>query len=157
MNTIKYDPLGEKTLDFAIKIVKLGQCLNSEKKEFLLSKQIVRSGTNPGAMVREAANAESGLDFIHKLGIAQKEIGETEYWLEILFRTELISKPEYIDLKSESSQIMKLIRSSILTRKKNLAKKIVPIIISFLGLYYFKLFIIHRLSFIIYHSSFIIN
>ena len=70
------DVLKTKSLAFAIRIVNLAKYLNS-KNEFVLSKQILRSGTNPGAMVREAKNAESALDFIHKLGIAQKEIGET--------------------------------------------------------------------------------
>ncbi len=70
-------PLSEKTLKFAVRIVKLQRYLVEEKREFVLSKQLLRSGTNPGAMVREAENAESTQDFIHKLGIAQKELGET--------------------------------------------------------------------------------
>lgn len=130
------DPLGEKTLDFAVKIVRLGQLLNSEKKEYIISKQVVRSGTNPGAMVREARNAESAMDFIHKLGIAQKEAGETEYWLQILNRTDYISKDEFLTLSDEINQIMKMIRSSILTKKKNLAKKIVPVVIGLMSLGY---------------------
>lgn len=79
--------LAKKTLEFSIRIVRLFQYLNTEKKEFILSKQLLRSGTNPGAMVREASMAESGLDFIHKLSIAQKEICETRYWLELLKAT----------------------------------------------------------------------
>jgi four helix bundle protein len=66
--------LPEKTLSFAIRIVKLHKYLIGDKKEFVMSKQILRCGTNPGAMVREAANAESGMDFIHKLAIAQKKL-----------------------------------------------------------------------------------
>ena len=89
------DPLSEKSMKLAIRIVNLSRYLNSEKKEFVISRQISRSGTNPGAMVREAKNAESGLDFIHKLGIAQKEVGETQFWLELLFQTEYISKNEF--------------------------------------------------------------
>ena len=79
---IKASPLREKSFDLAIRIVRLNQFLTSQKSEYVISKQILKSGTNPGAMVREANNAESGLDFIHKLAIAQKELGETQYWLE---------------------------------------------------------------------------
>ncbi len=71
----------EKSLDFAVRIVKLAQYLSAEKKEFILSKQIMRSGTSVGAMVRESEHAESKADFIHKLSIAQKEINETIYGL----------------------------------------------------------------------------
>ncbi len=87
MNTFykkRRDPLGDKTFLFAIRIVKLHKYLKGEKQEYTLSKQILRSGTSPGAMVREAQNAESGKDFIHKLCIAQKEIAETQYWIELL-------------------------------------------------------------------------
>ncbi|WP_229374210.1 four helix bundle protein [Fibrella rubiginis] len=79
----KPDLLKDKTLGFAIRIVNLNKYLVYEKNEYTISKQILRSGTNLGAMVREAANAESSVDFIHKLSIAQKETGETQYWLEL--------------------------------------------------------------------------
>ena len=69
----KTDPLREKTLNLAIRTVKLYQYLTVEKKEYVVSKQLLRAGTNPGAMVREAANAESGLDFIHKLAVDKKK------------------------------------------------------------------------------------
>jgi four helix bundle protein len=77
------------------------------KKEYVLSKQILRSGTNPNAMVREAANAESGADFTHKLGIAQKETGETQYWLELLWKTDFLTEVEFQFLISDSNEIMK--------------------------------------------------
>ncbi len=109
--TLKKDVLKEKTLRFAIRIVNLNRFLVQEKKEYLLSKQILRSGTNPGAMVREAANAESGKDFIHKLAIAQKENGETQYWLELLFATNFINKTEYDSLWSDCDEIGKIITS----------------------------------------------
>ena len=76
-NQKRKDPLKEKTLNFAIRIINLNRYLVNDKKEYIVSKQITRSGTNPGAMVREAAHAESGKDFIHKLFIAKKEISET--------------------------------------------------------------------------------
>ena len=73
-----------KSFAFALRIIKMYQYLQSEKKEFILSKQLMRSATSIGAMVRESEQAESKLDFIHKLAIAQKESNETEYWIELL-------------------------------------------------------------------------
>jgi four helix bundle protein len=89
---MKKDILKEKTLDFAVRIVHLKLYLSDKKQEYVMSKQLLRAGTNPGAMVREAVNAESSADFIHKLAIAQKEIGETIYWLELLFRTNYLTE-----------------------------------------------------------------
>lgn len=111
-------PLLEKSLLFAVRIVRLYRYLVEEKKEFVLSKQLLRAGTCPGAMIREAVNAESNSDFIHKLGIAQKEIAETEYWLELLFRTEYLSENEYKSIAKNSEELMKIIRSAILTLKR---------------------------------------
>ncbi len=76
-----------KSFSFALRIVKLFQFLNQEKKEYDLSKQLLRSGTTIGALVRESEQAESKLDFIHKLAIAQKEANESDYWLEVLFQS----------------------------------------------------------------------
>ena len=120
----KQDPLADKTMEFAIRVVKLNRYLTEQKKEYILSKQVLRSGTNPGAMVREAANAESGADFIHKLGIGQKEICETQYWLELLFRSDYLNEIEYQSLYSDTIEILKIIRSSILTKKQRLATKV---------------------------------
>ncbi len=124
LNAIKImkrnDILSQKT--FAIRIVRLYQYLVTDKKEFVISKQMLRSGTNPGAMVREAANAESGIDFIHKLSIAQKEISETQYWLELLSATDYLNLVEYSSIDNDAEEIMRLLTSSILTKKKNLKK-----------------------------------
>lgn len=119
MEKQKNGPLREKTLKFAVRIVRLQRYLVEEKREFVLSKQLLRSGTNPGAMVREAENAESTQDFIHKLGIAQKEIGETIYWLELLIATEYLSEKEFNSINTDVEELMKIIRSVILTIKKN--------------------------------------
>jgi len=116
-------PLKKKTLLFAIRVVNLFKYLTTEKKEYILSKQLLRSGTNPGAMVREAFNAESGKDFIHKLKIGQKEIGETLYWLELLHETKYITHFQYVSINQDAIQVMKLIKSSIQTRRKNLKIK----------------------------------
>ncbi len=123
-NDVKTDPLREKTLNLAIRTVKLYQYLTTEKKEYVVSKQLLRAGTNPGAMVREAANAESGLDFIPKLAVAQKETGETMYWLELLYKTGFLSATEYESIDADSQEVMRLIRSSILTKKKRLGTKL---------------------------------
>ena len=116
-------------MNLAIRTVKLYQYLTTEKKEYVVSKQLLRAGTNPEAMVREAANAESGLDFIHKLAVAQKEMGETMYWLELLFKTGFLSATEYDSIDADSQEVMRLIRSSILTKKKRLGTKIVSILL----------------------------
>jgi four helix bundle protein len=115
------DVLSVKTLAFSIRIVRLYQNLVNDKKEFVLGKQLLRSGTNPGAMVREASDAQSGLDFIHKLSIAQKEIGETQYWLELLNATDYLSDSEYKSINTDAEEIMRILTSSIITKKKNLS------------------------------------
>ncbi len=125
----KNDPLREKTFQFAVRIVNLYKYLVEKKKEYTLSNQILRSGTNPGAMVREAAFAESGPDFIHKLSIGQKENGETQYWLELLHTTDYISEKEFHSLMSNSEELGRLFTSSIKTKKKNLGKAIITILI----------------------------
>ena len=128
-NKKQSDPLAERTLAFAIRIVNLNRYLTEQKKEYVLSKQVLRSGTNPGAMVREAANAESGADFIHKLAIGQKEISETLYWLELLSKTDYLTEIEYQSLCKDGIEILKIIRSSIITKKQRLAAKITSAIL----------------------------
>jgi four helix bundle protein len=117
---IKRNILKEKSFDFAVRIVNLYKFLIEEKKEFTLSKQVLRSGTNPRAMVRESANAESGADFIHKLSIAQKEIDERMYWLELLKVTSYLTESQFESLNIDAVQIIKLLKSSIITRRKSL-------------------------------------
>lgn len=126
MKIFKKDALHEKSMAFALRIVRLYRYLTEEKKEFVLSRQVLRSGTNPGAMVREAANAESGQDFIHKLSIAQKETGETLYWLELLYHSDYLTLKEFQSLKSDNEELMKILRSSILTKKQNMSNKKPP-------------------------------
>lgn len=106
----------------AVRIINLCKYLREEKKEYLLSKQLLRAGTNPGAMVREAANAESGLDFIHKLAIDQKETGETQHWLELLKETNYLNKNEFESIYKKTNEVLALLISSIKTKKKNLGK-----------------------------------
>ena len=84
------DVLLSKSMDFAVRIVNLNKYLSQEKKENILSKQLLRSGTSIGANVREAVYAQSRRDFTAKMSIALKEASETEYWLELLNRTEYL-------------------------------------------------------------------
>jgi len=109
----------EKSFRFAIRIVNLCKYLQGEKKEYVLSKQLMRSGTSIGANVRESQNAESKADFIHKLAISQKESDETLYWLDLLKETDYITREEFQSLESDASELLKIIRSIILTTKRN--------------------------------------
>lgn len=111
-------PLRDKSYAFAIKIVKLSQNLVSGRKEFVLSKQVLRSGTAIGALIRESEFAASKADFINKLTVSLKEANETEYWLMLLYDTEYISETEYQQLKSECNVLIAMLVSSIKTSKK---------------------------------------
>ena len=84
-----------------------------------MSKQLLRSGTAIGALVREAQNAESSKDFIHKLSISQKECDESLYWLELLKATDYINDQEFGSLNNEATELLKMLRSSIITSKQN--------------------------------------
>jgi len=117
---MKENIIKEKSFNFAVRIVKLCKYLNTEKREFLISKQLMRSGTSIGANTREAQNAESKLDFIHKLGIAQKEADETCYWLELLNATDYLSTLEFDSIYKDSLELIKLLRTIIIRTKKNI-------------------------------------
>ena len=122
-NKEKESPIRQKTFALAIRIVNLYKYLTKEKSEFVLSKQILRSGTSPGANVREAQNGESDADFVHKMGVAQKEIAETIYWLDLLYATEYLNESEYESIYRDSEEILKMVRSAILTKKRKMAIK----------------------------------
>ena len=92
---MKENIIKDKSFAFAIRIVNLYKYLVEEKRGFVLSKQLLRSGTAIGALTREAEHAESKADFIHKLSISLKEANETDYWLELLFQTNFLSEKEY--------------------------------------------------------------
>lgn len=112
----------EKSFKFAIRIVNLYKLLTTERKEFIMSKQLMRSGTSIGANIREAQNGESKADFIHKMAIAQKETDETLYWLELLKETEYINKEEFESMHTNAQEILKIIRTIILNTKKKIHK-----------------------------------
>ena len=117
---MKESILANKTLDFAIRIVKFYKQLCEEKREYVLSKQILRSGTSIGANVRESRNAQSEADFINKLSIALKEADETEYWLEVMEKSEIITIEQVESLNSDLSEIIAMLIKSIKTVKKKL-------------------------------------
>ncbi len=117
---MKENIVKNKSFLFAIRIVRLYQFLMAEKKEFVLSKQLLRSGTSVGAMVREAEHAETKKDFIHKMAIAQKEINESIYWLELLKETDYLSVNEFESLNVDAVEIIKLITSIIKSAKSSI-------------------------------------
>ena len=120
---MKENILKTQSLDFAIRIVNLYKYLYESKKEFVLSKQILRSGTSVGAMICEAEHSESAADFVHKIAISQKEINETLYWLELLCKTDYITVTEYESIKEDAIEVAKIISSSIKTAKNNIKAK----------------------------------
>ena len=107
-----------KALGFSVRIVNLFKYLKHQKDEYTISKQLLRCGTSIGANISEAISAESTADFIHKLGIAQKEANETLYWLDLLKITDYISEKEYQSINSDCEEIRKIITSIILTSKQ---------------------------------------
>ena len=111
----------EKSKQFAIRIINLSKYLKAEKQEYVLSKQLLRSGTSVGANVRESLRAESKADFYHKLNVALKEADETAYWLELLFETDYISPAQFDSIYNDCSEVIKLLVSVTKTQKNNLS------------------------------------
>lgn len=100
-----------KAKDFAVKIVNLYKCLSLEKGEYVLAKQLLRSGTSIGANLHEAQESFSQKEFEAKIYISLKEARETEYWLELLFKTEYLSQEEFIDFNDDCTEILKILVS----------------------------------------------
>ena len=109
----------DKSYAFAIQIVELYKVL-IDKKEFVLSKQLLRSGTAVGALIQEAEHAESKKDFIHKLSISLKEANETTYWLNLLFDTCYIEKENFDEINNLNIELIRLLVSIIKSSKNNL-------------------------------------
>lgn len=114
---MKENVIKTKSFDFSVKIVKLYKSISSDQKEFVLSRQLLRSGTSIGAMVRESEQAESRADFIHKLSIALKEANETDYWLDLLKESDYISDLEHNEMKDDVGELLKLLTKIIKTSK----------------------------------------
>ena len=108
-----------KSKDFAIRIVKLYKYLNENKKEYVLSKQLLKSGTSIGANVKEAIRGQSKPDFYAKMNIALKEASETEYWLEILKETEYIDDISFKSIYADCQEILKILMSITKTQKSD--------------------------------------
>jgi len=111
----------DKSKAFAVRIVHLYRNLGEDKKEFVLSKQLLRSGTSIGANVKEAQRAQSKKDFITKMNIASKEASETEYWTELLYETGYLSQAEFQSIHDDCSEIIRLLVSIVKTSQNNLA------------------------------------
>ena len=109
--------LKDKSYCFAVRIVKLCKFLQEEKREYVLSKQIIRSGTSIGASIREAEFAQSDLDYIHKFSISLKEANETQYWLDLLKDTGFIETNLYESLNNNCKEIISMLVSTIKTLK----------------------------------------
>ena len=107
----------EKSFQFALRIVKLCNYLREEKREFILSKQLLRAGASIGANIAEAQQAQSRLDFVSKMNIALKEAAESNYWLRLLHAAEYISRPQFESVILDCKELEKLLTSIIKTTK----------------------------------------
>lgn len=112
----------QKSYAFAIRIVKAYKYLSSKHGEYVLSKQLLRSGTAIGALVREGIHAQSRADFLNKMNIALKEAYETEYWISLLRDTDYLSEDIYASIHKDSVELVKLLTSTVKTLKDSLGK-----------------------------------
>ncbi|MGB5398212.1 MAG: four helix bundle protein [Gammaproteobacteria bacterium] len=113
------DVLGVKSYSLALRVFKLYKYLQDEHKEYVLSKQVLRSGTSIGALIKEAQYAQSRKDFINKLSISLKEANETGYWLKLLKDSNYISEELYACIEPDVIELIKILTSSINTTKEN--------------------------------------
>jgi four helix bundle protein len=114
---MKENILKVKSFEFAIRMVNLNQYLKKEKGEYILSQQLIRSGTSIGAIIREAEHAESNKDFVHKLSIGLKEANESKYWLDLLIATDFITNKMYDSINEDCEELLKILISSVKTSK----------------------------------------
>ena len=118
LTAAKQNPLKDKSYSFALRSVNLYKHLSADKREFVLSKQILRSGTSIGANVAEANQAQSKADFVHKLSVALKEAVETEYWLNLLRDSEFLSQEQAESMLSDCLELIRILTASIRTSKE---------------------------------------
>ena len=115
----------DKSKVFALRIIKLYKYLNEEKREYILSKQLVRSGTSIGANIMEAIRGQSNADFTAKMNIALKEASETEYWLELLHKSDYLTNEQFDSIHTDCIEILKILMAIInSSRKENNALRI---------------------------------
>ncbi len=112
-----------KSFDFAVRIIKAARYLQNEKNEFILSKQIMRSGTSIGANIEEAIGGQSTKDFIAKFSISYKEARETLYWLKLLKATDYLNQNEANSLINDADELCKILSSILISTKQKLNKK----------------------------------
>ena len=117
---MKENILKEKSFLFAVRMVNLYKFLKKQHSEYVISQQLIRSGTSIGAIVREAEHAESLKDFIHKLSIGLKEANESKYWLELLVASEFITKKMFDSLNKDCEELLKLLTASVKTSKRKI-------------------------------------
>ena len=115
--------LATKSMDFAIRIINFNKTLK-KKQEYIISNQLLRSGTSIGANIREAKFAQSTADFISKMSIALKEANETLYWLELLNKTDYIGNKEYNSIYSDCDEILRMLHSTVRTSKLKLNQNV---------------------------------
>ena len=111
-----------KSYTFALRIIKMYKYLVAEKKEYVLSKQLLRSGTAIGALIKESEHAQSKADFLNKMNVALKEANETEYWIELLRDSEYLSTTESLSILEDSTELIRLLISIVKTTKTSLKK-----------------------------------
>ena len=116
---MKENIIVEKSFDFAVRIVNLYKHITNNKKEYILSKQLLRSGTSIGANVTEAQRGQSKADFMAKMSITLKEAYETEYWLRLLYKTEYMNKTEYESAHNDITELISLLISICKTASNN--------------------------------------
>lgn len=119
MSELKDSILLEKSKLFSIRVVNLYKHLTGKKKEYVMSKQLLRSGTSIGANLCEGNFAFSHKEFIAKLQISLKEASESHYWLELLYKTDYITEDEFLSIDSECTELIKMLVASLKTAKKN--------------------------------------
>ena len=116
----------KKSKDFALRIINMYKYLCAEKWEYVMSKQVLRSGTSIGANVREGVRGQTKPDFIAKMSVAQKEAEETCYWLELLYESGYINKSIFESMYRDNLEINRILASIILTARQNLKKQLKP-------------------------------
>jgi four helix bundle protein len=117
---MKESILKQKTYAFALKVIKVYKQIITEHKEYVLSKQFLKSGTAPGALVREAEYGQSKPDFISKMSIALKEANECDYWTNLLKDSDYISQETFNDLQTDNKEIIYMLISTVKTTKSSL-------------------------------------
>lgn len=114
-----------KAFDFSVRVIKLYQHLTKEQKEYVLAKQLLRSGTSIGANINEAQAGQSKADFVAKMSIASKEARETKYWLDLLCETDYLNKsqPHVVSLLEQSKELIKILTSIVKSAQTNIKAK----------------------------------